>query len=305
MRRAFFAGCCLLLSCAAAPAERFGICDASAAAYVAPDSLWVADDEDNILRRFDADSAVASAQLDLTDFLQPEKRGREVDLEAVARIGDTFFWIGSHGRSGEGKARPSRHRLFATRLDGQNRLIPLGLPYRDLLSSLRADPRYQSMRLDGTVETESLSRWGEEALLIGFRQPVPEGRALLVPLMNPLALLTEGAAPRIGDPLLIDLGGRSVRSMARLDEGRWLLTAGEVEGNANWIALWDGSVDTPVQPLGELKLNAEAIAVDPDGRRIWLLSDDGRRTIGERDCKELNDPARRRFRYQSFPWPER
>jgi hypothetical protein len=303
MRRAFVLVCCLLFSCAAAPAERFGICDASAAAFVAPDSWWVADDEDNILRRFDSSGMVATAELDLTEFLRPAKAGREVDLEAVARIGETFYWIGSHGSSGSGKPRPSRHRLFATQLTETGDLVPVGKPFRRLIKTLQADPRYASLGLDGTVETEALTSWTGETLLIGFRQPISDGLALLVPLKNPHELLIDGADPTIGDPVRLDLGGRTVRSMARLEEGSWLLTAGEVEGRADWIGSWDGEVGHAVKPLGELEINAEAIMVDRLGRRIWLLSDDGRRAIGGRDCKEIEDPRKRRFRFRSFPWP--
>lgn len=303
MRHAFIVASCLLFSCAAAPAERFGICDASAAAFVAPDSWWVADDEDNILRRFDSSGTVATAELDLTEFLQPTKATREVDLEAVARIGETLYWIGSHGSSGSGKARPSRHRLFATRLTDKGSLIPVGRPFRRLIQTLQADPRYASLGLDGTVETEALTSWSGGALLIGFRQPIADGLALLVPLENPHELLIDGSAPRIGDPVRLDLGGRTVRSMARLDEGRWLLTAGEVEGQADWIGSWDGVVGHEVKPLGELEINAEAIMVNRSGRQVWLLSDDGRRTIGGQDCKEIEDPGQRRFRVRNYPWP--
>ena len=43
----------------------------------------------------------------------------------------------------------------------------------------------------GGLNIEGLTSTPEGALLIGFRNPIPEGKALLIPLKNPLDLVTK------------------------------------------------------------------------------------------------------------------
>jgi hypothetical protein len=84
--------------------------------------------------------------------------------------------------------------------------------------------------------TESLE--GGSAL-IGFRSPIPNGRALVVPLWNPLEV-TRGGRARLGEPMLLDLGGRGLRSLSTW-RGRYLIVAGEpASGGPSTLYEWDG-----------------------------------------------------------------
>lgn len=65
-------------------------------------------------------------------------------------------------------------------------------------------------------------------LFIGFRNPIPGGRALIAPLSNAAELVVEaGATARFGEPLLLDVGGQGIRSLSRW-RGSYLIVAGEV-----------------------------------------------------------------------------
>ena len=45
-----------------------------------------------------------------------------------------------------------------------------------------------------------------QGLLIGFRNPIPAGKALMVSLINPDKLITKGSAD-LGDPIVLYFGG--------------------------------------------------------------------------------------------------
>src|SRR5688572_27491330 len=83
-----------------------GACDASGAVPLSDRRFVVADDEDNILRVYDADTGGAPlTQTDLSPALGLPLKGKkhpeapELDLEAATRIADRAYWLTSHGRS--------------------------------------------------------------------------------------------------------------------------------------------------------------------------------------------------------------
>lgn len=192
----------------------FGMCDASAAA-IDEERFVVADDEDNILRVYARSGGHALSELDVSEFLenQGKKKAKEADLEAATQIGDQVFWITSHGRNSKGKDKPERQRLFATkvRVNGDAvEITPVGQPYNSLLDDLIADEKLARYHLDeaaalapkaaGGLNIEGLAATPEGYLLIGFRNPLPGGKTLIVPLLNPTEVVT-GNQAKLGAPI--------------------------------------------------------------------------------------------------------
>src|SRR4051812_36160882 len=91
-----------------------GMSDASAAIDLGGKRIVVGDDETNSLRIFSTDGGAPLLTVELSAFLELDKKNPESDIEAAARIGDRIYWITSHGRSKDGKLMPNRQRLFAT-----------------------------------------------------------------------------------------------------------------------------------------------------------------------------------------------
>lgn len=290
-----------------------GMCDASAAADLGGGRFVAADDEDNLLRIFDrAQPGMPLSQFDLSGFLQVDRGSPETDLEGATRIGDRVYWITSHGRNAEGKDRPNRQRFFATDIarEGDARaLVPAGVPCKDLLQALLLDPRLGQFHLDdasrrapkkeGALNIEGLSAMPDGRLLIGFRNPIPGGKALLVPLKNPGATV-QGARPEFDDPHLLDLGGLGIRSIERAGD-RYVIIAGPSgEGGPIRLYSWSGGASPPTGlDAAEFSgFTPEALLVTerPDGLACEFLSDDGTIPIDGRPCKRLSDPARKRFR---------
>ena len=314
----------------AAPRERIftGMCDASAGVPLGDRLFAVADDEDNVLRVYDADRGGAPLRaVDLSPSLFPPKEkkakqekkkkdkkpdaakngGPEADLEAATRLGDLAFWMSSHARNRAGKRKDARLRFFATTAAGeQDPLQLVGRAYEGLLDDLIADPRYASFGLAaaaerppteaGALNLEGLGERPEGGVWIGFRSPTPGGRALLAPLLNPEGL-TAGERAKLGDPVLLDLGGLGVRSLSRW-RGRMLVLAGPSAGGAaSRLYTWDGrGAPAPVRGLDLSGFNPEGFFSPEQRDAILLLSDDGTVPIDGEECKHLDDPARKRFR---------
>ena len=295
------------------PAQYTGMCDASGAVAVSSNLFVVASDEDNILRVYRADQpGSAVKEFDCNGFLEVQGKSLEADLEGAALIGGRAFWIGSHGRNKNGKERLNRHRLFATDIrvnDGEVSLIPVGMPYKRLLEDLLQDSRFHEFHLEeaarrapkepGALNIEGLSATAEGHLLIGFRSPVPAGKTLLIPLLNPNAVIA-GEPGSFGSPIQLDLDGLGIRDIA-WHGGIYLIIAGSSHGGGHFqLYRWAGPGAKP-EPLRVKHLNEyhpEGLVIYPQHglQEFQVLSDDGTYLIDGCPCKELKDPNRRTFR---------
>jgi hypothetical protein len=261
----------------------------------------------------------------------------EMDLEGAARLGPLVYWIGSHsageGSGTAGAPRPNRQRLFATRLGLESgdkgkgvavTVEPVGRPYQTLLADLEADPRYAPFGLDQAAKRpgkakdglniEGLAATPNGQLLIGFRNPLPQGKALVAPLTNPGAVLA-GEAARFGEPVLLELGGLGIRSLEMVN-GSLLIVAGPSgpgnpkNGPAISSALyrWNGQFESAPEllrlfgtELGKSLFNPEALFVEGDS--LVLLSDDGKLAIDGKRCENLPRPKQRFRELRITPVP--
>lgn len=288
------------------------MCDASAGVAAGKDCFWVASDEDNVLRLYDFGLDAGPIQrVELDGFLRVDPDSPEADIEGAARVGNTVYWMTSHGRNKNGKVRESRYRFFATTLSGEGRsskLIPVGVPYRRLLEDLcearplrrfdLASAAERAPKESNALNIEALGTRPDGTLWLGFRNPVPGGLALLVPLLNP-AQMIRGARAELGDPVQVDLGGLGVRDMLAVETG-WLIVAGATGGGGrSMLYHWKGAEERPRAlpvrwPDG---FNPEAILSWEGGRAepYFLLSDDGALDVDGQPCKKLS-PEQQRFR---------
>jgi hypothetical protein len=296
-----------------------GACDASGAVPLSERYFIVADDEDNVLRVYDADAGGApvaatdmSAALGLPLEGKKRPRAAELDLEAATRLGDRAYWITSHGRKKSGEQAPTRLRVFATSLpDAQTGRVQLvGRPYDRLVGDLvdarvlapfeLADAASLAPNAAGGLNIEGLTAAPDGAVWLGFRSPVPGGRALLVPLRN-LPALVDGAGggpARFGTPALLELGdGRGVRELSWW-HGRYLLIGGApANGSGSKLYTWDGpGADAEIANVDLADYNPEAIFTPEQRDSVLVLSDDGERIVDGKRCKKLDDPDRKHFR---------
>ena len=229
-----------------------GMCDASAAVALGADHFVVADDEHNTLLVYRRGKQAPVRSVPLSKFLGT-KKDKESDLEGAAELDGRVYWIASHGRNSKGKEREERHRLFATeQVPGSNppTLRAVGAPYVHLLDDLTTADTLKAFGLEAAsqraaeapdgLNIEGLAAMPDHRLLIGFRNPIPGGRALIVPLENPDEVVMSGAHARFGAATQLDLGGRGIRSIERVGDF-YLIVAGP-PADAGTFALyrWSG-----------------------------------------------------------------
>jgi hypothetical protein len=320
------------------PARYAGLCDASGAITISSNLFVVADDERNVLQMYRTDQPGRPVkQFDFNAFLAVESRSPEADLEAAARIGDRAFWISSHGRNRNDKERLNRHRFFATDIrlkDGDVDLIAVGKPYKRLLGDFLSDARLDQFHLAqaslgapkerGALNIEGLAATPEGHLVIGFRNPIPAGKALLIPLLNPNEVI-QGIPAKFADPIRLDLGGLGIRDIALLPLPHsppvpltsplaaplaprpsglvpsYVIIAGSWHGGGHFhLYSWAGPGAKPKR-LQVPHLNdyhPETLITYPQHgpQAFQILSDDGTYPIDGCPCKDLQDPDRRTFR---------
>ncbi len=310
-----------------------GICDASGVVDLGQGEFAVADDELNMLLIYNGSRSGAPLySAEISEFLNvikhpKKKKGKlgkrktpkikEVDIEGATRVGDSIFWIASHGRKKSGKKASERMRIFATsivRKDGKTSLVAKGNPYNRLFEDLLEDKRYaeyslleaseKSPKTPGGLNIEAITDRPDGTLLIGLRSPLYKGKALIVPLLNPAEII-QGIKAVFGAPITLTLQARGVRGLAS-SGGEYLIVANDPEGDSHRPALftWDGRSTTPTA-LANLQFgdfNPEAVAILPDnqGGKVLMLSDDGNQQVGHDRCKDLQDLRLRRFRSVAF-----
>ncbi|WP_457446393.1 DUF3616 domain-containing protein [Roseateles sp. P5_E4] len=287
---------------AAAQTRYEGLCDASAAVALDARHFVVADDEHNRLTIYRRGEAKSVGGIDLDKFLKADK---EADLEGAAQVGRRIYWIASHARNSAGKVREDRLRFFATEIRGTT-VEPVGQPYTGLLADLLAAPALAPLKLsdaagraaeaEGGFNIEGLAAAPDGSLLIGLRNPIPQGRALVIPLLNPAELVSGKSPARFGSAIRLDLGGRGVRSIERVGSG-YLIAAGPPADVGSFALFrWSGkATDVPAPVKAELgTLRPEALFAWPDGL-LTLLSDDGGVMVGKKACKDA-DKGKRAFR---------
>ena len=283
-----------------------GSCDASAGISLTGEIFVVGNDENNTLRYYRRGQSAPIGTLSLSSFLATGTD--ESDIEGAAAIGSRIYWISSHSRNSKGKIQPSRHRIFATDILSRAPpvLAPVGKPYTGLLHDLARAEMLKPYGLDaaarlageadGGLNIEGLAATPEGGLLIGFRNPLRDGRALIVPLLNPSEII-EGKRARLGAPIELDLGQRGIRSIA-LSGATYLIVAGPIADSGRFAVYdWSGKVGDPPLPKSNVALGSlrpEALLTIPQRQRVQLLSDDGGIPVEGIECKKL--PASR----QSF-----
>lgn len=290
-----------------------GICDASSAVPFGDGHFLALDNRSERLRLYRSGRLNPVA---VSDPLGPSlglHGTDQADLEAAARIGNLIFITGSHSDH-KGKIAPNRHLLFAahvSRVEDRLAVTIVGQPYRLLRADIEAHPVVRAAGDDFNIEGLAASPDG--ALLVGLRDPKleqdrPDGSgkaemALVVAILNPQDLL-QGRRAALRTVDVLDLHGGGIRSLEYDPAGkRYLVLAGRTDDDTYRVFDWSGPGSSSVTPVSTpdwlsvaKDLTPEALFLDGDG--VYALSDDGDVELGGDGtaCKDIDDPARRRFR---------
>jgi Protein of unknown function (DUF3616) len=291
-----------------------GICDASGSVALDDNRFIVANDEDNLLRVYSADaSGKPLAIIDINNYFTNNPKKKEVDIEGATELNGLIYWITSHGRNKDGEKRPQRHQLFANKITnaGKPTLEQVGHSYTQLVfKDMFEDEQLKEYELKkaeklapkqkGGLNIEGLTSTPNGELLIGFRNPIPEGKALILPLTNPLDLIQKNEKEIkaiFGKPIELDLGGLGIRSIEYWQAYQnYLIIAGAYDSSEQFgLYWWSGNCQDTPQKIESINLpddfRPEAVLFYPNlENKFQILSDDGSIIrVDGKECKEIKD----------------
>ena len=322
----FFLLICSAVSCAACSdsAQEVliyrGASDASAAVAVGEEMFVVADDENNVLRVYRTDKeSLPVFSYDLTEFLGTSPQRPEADIEGATMVGNRIYWITSHGRNKDGKMRPNRYRFFATDVKVQDDDVTVshvGIPCRTLIHALVKTDIMRPLELDKATRLDALNLTKIErkklapkeeglnieglcasadgnTIYIGFRNPRPQSKTLLVPLSNPKEVIEKQQPPIFEEPILWDLKGLGIRSMeySHFHKAYFIIAGPHNQRQGFVLYRWSGERDSPPVLIQQILLekdnfSPEALVTFKTEERFLLLSDDGTLLIEVSDDSE-------------------
>nr|MBX2877857.1 DUF3616 domain-containing protein [Saprospiraceae bacterium] len=254
----------------------YGVSDGSTAVSIDADHMFVADDENQTIRLYNRGQS--GMPLYAMDFNSALGSDDEIDAEGSFQNGDTTFWMGSH-TNGE------RSVIFSTITagTGANASLTFKGSYRTLREDLMnwdandahgLGANYLGLMASLEIEGLSADPSNAQGALLGFRGPLVNGKALLVPVDNFQTIVAPepvANSASFGAPIELDLLGHSIRSI-ECNENGCLIVAGPAGSVTNFLLFtWTGNpADTPELRAAELESvaaagNIEGIAALPVG----------------------------------------
>lgn len=244
-----------------------------------------------------ADGSVDSTELTAGLFQIFSDFWKLDDLEGLALDRAGFVYaITSHSRDDDGDEKKSRERLVRFRIEGSRVAGPkvvdgLKRALTAKYPELAAAAKIRDVKAGGGLNIEALEiSPDQQRLLIGFRSPLRDGRAIIASVENPSGLFEADDVPRLAADLdELDLGGHGIRGLSYVPSiGEYLVISGPVSREPGQFALWrwngqQGGAARRVTVPGLQGLErAEGVspAVIDGVVRIIIVSDDGDRKAG-------------------------
>ena len=308
------------------PGKYLQTCDGSGGVAIDFTHFLDLNDENQGVRIYErAKKAPPVKQLDVSTAIGIET-SEEADLEDAARIGNRVYAIGSHGRNKDGKLLDARYRFFAMDLTGSlpNLTVAVAGSYAHLLEDLLSSgnwttpntslisaiskasklsddsdsdlaPEKNGTNIEGLAAYPSATSPGR--LAIGFRNPEPGSRAIIVTLTNADAVFG-GAKAHFGEAIELDLGGLGIRGMAWSEaHAAMLILAGPHDSGGPFrLYKWSGvasAAPTLVKTLTPPSdASAEVVIPYPGTKDVQVLFDMGDSNVGGDSCKDASSASR-------------
>ena len=163
------------------------------------------------------------------------------DIEALTSDGNLIYGITSHSVSRSNKSKESREKMMMFRYEDGS--IADFYLYGDLKDDLYKE--FSSFFTDSIFSSHDINIEGlcsenvNNTLIIGFRSPVVNGKAILIPIENPKEIFTSGAKPIFSKPISLNLNGLGLRDIVYDSEkdGYWII-AGSSNSRDSKFQLW-------------------------------------------------------------------
>ncbi len=193
------------------------------------------------------------------------------DIEAMTSDGNVVYAITSHSLSRSRKVRASREQIMMFKYE-DGAIVDFH-SYGNLKEDLykKFSSFFEtSVFSPSDINIEGLSFENvNNTLLIGFRSPVVNGKAILVGIENPKEIFLKGQKPIFSKPIHLNLNGKGVRDITydSKKEGFWII-AGSSDNRDAGFELWY---------LDEKSLKVSLVENHPDigyGEGITIINQD-------------------------------
>ncbi|HTE46330.1 MAG TPA: DUF3616 domain-containing protein [Gemmatimonadaceae bacterium] len=308
------------------PGKYLETCDGSGGVAIGVNHFLDVNDENQGVRIYErGKNAGPVKQLDVSKGIGLDTSD-EADLEDAARIGDRVYVIGSHGRNKDGKLEDARYRFLAMDLSGTlpDLKVAVAGSYSHLLDDLLSSDNWTTSNASVISAISKASKLSDDSnsdlapekngtnieglaaypsatlpgrLAIGFRNPEPGSRAIIVTLTNADAVLG-GAKAHFGEAIELDLDGLGIRSMAWSKEhDAMLIIAGPHDSGGPFrLYKWSGVASEAPSLVKTLKPpsdgSAEVVIPYPGTKDVQVLFDMGDSKIGDDSCKDASSSKR-------------
>ena len=224
-----------------------------------------------------------------------KKRFKKVeDLEAVTSKAGNVYAITSHSLTREGKRKKAREKLIMFKYDDAM-MVDL-YEYVKLKDDLiQAFPRlFKNMFKIDDMDIEGLTLDNDGGLLIGFRSPLSNFKAMLIKIKNPQEVLQRKAQPVFETPIFLDLGGLGIRDISYDEDknGFWII-AGDVNERGENFKLYFWNKETGeisyVKNQPDIGFGEGVAVIHNHGKSsLFIVEDDGRKPNQSADYVIIN-----------------
>ena len=265
----------------------YNIFEPSGATTVENNKVLIVEDESSArpmkLVTFDENNHVVEiGDLHIPKKLKKAFKKKIEDLEAIAADGHTVYAITSHAPNRANNNKKERNRLLVMHYEDES-IKDLSI-YKHLKAELvHFKPDIFGERLLGynPINIEGLAvNPKTHELYIGFRAPLFESKAIIVPVENPHQLFGKQAKkPYFKEPIFIDLDGLGIRGMHydRLKEGLWII-AGDSGKRISKFQLYFYDFKTKkvlrIQKEIDLGFSEGVTLVNNNGKRLLFTVED-------------------------------
>jgi len=210
------------------------------------------------------------------------------DLEGITADGSFFYLVGSHVPKSDGNRRKKREIFVRLKVHGNvcEQVSSGPSLYKKIQAVLARHTGRSGTPFDINIEALAWKH-GSAQIYVGLRQPLIEGKSILMVLENPRDLFDKGASALFSvDPVFLPLGGGGIRAMSYIDELGGYLIANETPDSAgkkrSRLWFWMGGPPSPSPiNLADIKKmkNIEGLStLQYSGQSaVILVSDDGSR----------------------------
>lgn len=210
------------------------------------------------------------------------------DLEGIAADGPFFYLVGSHGQKADGSRRKKREIFVRLKVHGNvcEQIVSGPSLYKEIQAVLSRHTGQSGTPF--AINIEALAwKHGSSQIYIGLRQPLIDGKSILLVLENPRDLFDKGGSAVISaEPVLLPLGGGGIRAMSYINELGGYLIANEINDNTgkkrSRLWFWRGGPPSPspinLADIQKMK-NIEGLSLLQHSAQgaVIFVSDDGSR----------------------------